>query len=191
MEEQKDKLVMPGDKIGTSEEWLPGEGAYEDEGYIYASVFGKVIYDDEKLEAKVTAINPISSINKGDVVYGTVRDNRGSIASVTLELVEGNSRGISMDIEGSLHISKISNDYVESVEDSFKKGDIIRAKVIQTEPSIQLSTTGKNLGVVRGYCTNCRRPMTRKNNKLYCSTCERTETRKISKAYGKIKLKER
>ena len=189
MEEKEDKFVVPGDRIGTSEEWLPGKNAHEDEGYIYASVFGKVVYDEENLVANVEPTNPISEIEKGEIVYGVIRNNSGSIASLNLELVEGESRGISRDIEGSLHISKISDEYVESVEDSYKKGDIVRAKVIQKEPSIQLSTTGKTLGVVRGYCTNCRRPMEKKDSKLYCPICERKENRKISSVYGKIKLK--
>ncbi len=191
MEEIEDELVAPGDKLGASEEWLPGKGTYEEEGFVYSSVFGKVEYDEENLVANVIPINPISEVEKGDIVYGKIRNNRGSIASMSINLVEGESRGVSTDIEGSLHISKISSDYVESVDSAFKKGDIVRAEVIQVEPSIQLNSEPKDLGVVKGFCTNCRKDLELKRGKLYCGNCDNYENRKISSVYGKIKLKER
>lgn len=191
MEEKENEFVAPGDEIGTSEEWLPGEGTHEEEGVLYASVFGKVHYDDENLEAEVKPNNPISDIKEDEIVYGNVRRNQGSIASLDLELIEGLSRGIERDIEGSLHVSKISDDYIENISEVLKKRDIVRAKVTQTEPSIQLTTQEDSLGVVRGNCTNCRRPMEKKGSRLYCENCDRTEKRKVSKVYGKIKMKEK
>ncbi len=183
------KLVYPGDKLGTHEEWMPGEGTYEDDGVIYSKILGKVKYDEDKLEAQVEAINPVSSISIGDVVYGTIRDKRSAMATMTINVIEGRSRSVRIDLEGTIHISKISDDYVDSVDAVFLKGDIVRAKIMQIEPSVQLSTMGKNFGVVRGYCFNCRRPMERKGNLLYCDSCERRETRKLSNFYGKIKMK--
>lgn len=191
MNKTEDDLVAPGDKIGASEEWLPGKGTYEEEGFVYASVFGKVEYDEENLEAKVVPFNPVSQVEKGDIIYGKIRNNRGSIASMSIKLVEGESRGIAMDMEGSLHVSKISEDYIESVDTAFKKGDIVRAKVIQTEPSIQVTSKKKDLGVVKGFCTNCRKDLELKGSRLYCENCDRYEKRKISSAYNKIKLKGR
>ncbi len=191
MKKTEDDIVAPGDKIGASEEWLPGEGTYEEEGYVYSSIFGKVKYDDEDLVASVEGVNPVSLVENGDIVYGKINNNRGSIASISIELVEGEPRGIAMDLEGSLHVSKISEDYIESVDTAYKKGDIVRAKVIQTEPSIQVTTKEKNLGIVKGFCTDCRKDMELRRNKLYCEYCDLYDKRKISKAYGKIKLKKR
>jgi len=191
MKKAEDDIVAPGDKIGASEEWLPGEGTYEEEGYVYSSIFGKVKYDEEDLVASVEGVNPVSLVENGDIVYGKVNNNRGSIASISIELVEGEPRGIAMDLEGSLHVSKISEDYIESVDTAYKKGDIVRAKVIQTEPSIQVTTKEKNLGIVKGFCTDCRKDMELRRNKLYCEYCDLYDKRKISKAYGKIKLKKR
>ncbi len=191
MEKTKDNLVAPGDKLGASEEWLPGKGTYEEEGYVYSSVFGKVEYDEDNLEAKVIPVNPVSEVKKGDTIYGKIRNNRGSIASMSVNLIEGEPRGISTDLEGSLHISKISEDYVESVDSAFKKGDVVRAEIIQVEPSIQLNSQSKDLGVVKAFCVNCRKDLQLKRGKLYCENCDHYENRKISSAYGKIKLKDR
>ncbi len=191
MDKAENDIVAPGDKIGASEEWLPGEGTYEEEGYVYSSIFGRVQYDDENLVARVDGVNPVSNVDEGDIVYGKIKNNRGSIASMSIELVEGESRGIAMDLEGSLHVSKISEDYIESVDTAYKKGDIVRAKVIQTEPSIQLTSKKKDLGIVKGFCTNCRQDMELRRNKLYCESCDLYDKRKTSSAYGKIKLKKR
>ncbi len=189
MEESKDKFVAPGDKVGTHEEWMPGEGTYEENGMIYAKIFGKVEYDEDKLEAHVRAFNPVTEVEEGDIVYGTIRDRRKSIATLDLALVEGSSRGIAVNLEGTLHISKMSDDYTERVEDKYLKGDVVRAKVVQVSPSIQLTTVGSDLGVVRGYCFKCRRGMERTGDTLYCPHCDRRESRKISNLYGRITLK--
>lgn len=191
MTEESEELVSPGEKIGTSEEWMSGEGTYEEHGNIYSSVFGRVAFDEDNLEATVEPLNPISELNVGDIIYGTVNDRRGSMVTVDVEIVEGEERGIDRDIEGSLHISKVSDDYVEELKDAYLKQDIIRAEVTQVEPSVQLTTAKKALGVVRGLCSRCRRTMELEGSRLYCPSCDRTEDRKLSSAYGKIKIKKR
>ena len=42
MSVKEDKIVMPGDKIGIIEQYLPGEGTYDDNGDIKSSVLGNV-----------------------------------------------------------------------------------------------------------------------------------------------------
>ncbi len=189
MEESKERLVMPGEEVGTHEEWMPGEGTYEANGIIYAKTFGRLEYDEEKLEATVKAFNPVTEVKEGDIIYGTIRERRKAIATADIALVEGSSRGIAMDMEATLHISKISDDYTENIEDKYLKGDVIRAKVTQTTPSIQITTMDKDLGVVRGYCFKCRRGMERTGDTLFCGYCDRRESRKISNLYGRITLK--
>ncbi len=191
MSKNEEKLVVPGDKVGTSEEWLSGEGTFEDNGDIYASQFGLLKFDEDSLEAKVKAVNPIVKVEKGDVIYGSVFMRKGSMAVIMIEKVENVSREVKEDVEGTLHISEVSDDYTEKMKDEFLVGDIVRAKVIQVEPTIKLSTTGKTFGVVRGYCPECRKSMKfeRKKNKLYCENCEIRSDRNISSVYGNIKLK--
>ncbi len=191
MEETDGKIVFPGDEVGMSEEWLSGEGTYEDEGKIYAAHFGRLKYDEEDLEAKVEAINSIVEINEGDIVYGVVEARKDSMLVLSIEIVEGVSRDVKEDMEGSIHISKVSDDYTEELKDEYLVGDIIRAKVVQEEPTIRLSTVGDKFGVVKGYCSECRKDMEydEEKNKLYCPRCDLYQRRNISKAYGKIKLK--
>ncbi|MFP4608210.1 MAG: exosome complex RNA-binding protein Csl4 [Candidatus Aenigmatarchaeota archaeon] len=190
-ESKSKKLVLPGDKVGTSEEWLAGEGTFEDGGNIYATQVGRLVFDDEALEAKVEAMNPIVEVEKGDIIYGSVFMRKESMVVIMIEKVEGVSRDVKEDVEGTLHISEVSDDYTEKLKDEFLVGDIIRAKVTQVEPAIKLSTVGKNFGVVSGNCPKCRKPMEfkRKKGKLYCENCEVFSDRNIARVYGKIKLK--
>ena len=37
MKIEEDKIVMPGDKLGIIEQYLPGEGTYDDDGDIKSS----------------------------------------------------------------------------------------------------------------------------------------------------------
>jgi len=189
MAENKEKLVFPGDEVGMAEEWLSGEGTYEDEGKILSAHFGIVKYDEDDLEAKVEAINSIVEVKEGDIVYGVVEARKNSMVVISIDMVEGSSREIKEDIEASIHISKVSDDYTDELEDEYLVGDIVRAKVIQAEPTFRLSTIGSEYGIVKGYCSQCRKDMKYKKNKLYCPRCDKYENRKISQVYGKIKLK--
>ncbi len=191
MSGNEEKLVFPGDKVGTSEEWMAGEGTFEDKGNIYAAQFGRLIFDEDSLEAKVDAVNPIVEVKEGDVIYGSVFMRKEAMVVIMIEKIEGVSRDVKEDVEGTLHISEVSEDYTDSLEDEFLVGDIVRAKVTETEPAIKLSTAGKTFGVVRGYCPECRKAMKfeRKRDKLYCENCELRSDRKISRVYSKIKLK--
>ena len=38
----ENNFVVPGDLVGTSEEYLPGNGTYEENGNIYANITGKI-----------------------------------------------------------------------------------------------------------------------------------------------------
>ncbi|HSV42267.1 MAG TPA: RNA-binding protein, partial [Methanomassiliicoccales archaeon] len=67
-----------------------------------------------------------------------------------------------------------------------RPSDIIRAKIIQVKPSIQLSTVHPHLGVVKALCRKCRQPLIRAEKGLYCPSCERYDHRKISDDYAAV-----
>ena len=66
--------------------------------------------------------------------------------------------------------------------------DIIRAKVTQPRPSVQLTTAGPHLGVIKALCRRCRAPLVRKDKGLWCNNCERAEVRKLSDDYGEVEF---
>lgn len=181
---KKEKIVLPGDEVAVAEEYLAGEGTYDYEGKILASSVGTVELDKERMIAKVKPFNPPIKLRRSDVVIAVVTDMRGSLGTAEVLMVEGKERGISGNKIGSIHVSKISQSYTSDVREAFRIGDIIRATVIQTKPSLQLSTSGSKFGVLRALCTRCRAPLVLRGKSLFCPRCKRTESRKIASDYA-------
>ena len=187
MSESEEKIVVPGEEVGTSEEYLPGEGTYEMDGKIMASRVGVVEYDEDDMTVSTRPLNPVVEVKRGDVVIAEVVMVRDTMVVVDIKKVEGKDRSITGDTSGTIHVSKASQAYVKDLKKEFKIGDYVRAKVMQAKPSIQLTTAYPEYGVIKALCSKCRGPMVRKGTMVYCPNCERTETRKISSMYGKIR----
>ena len=181
-------MVLPGDEIAVAEEYEPGDGTYERNGLVYASTPGVLELNPENRVARVRAFNPPAELKVGDIVYGVVDDIRGMMATATILAIHGRTRQISGQSEGTIHISNVSEDYTEDIHDKFRLGDIIRAKVIQVKPSLQLTTAEPTLGVVKAICSVCRGPLELRDRDLYCPRDERTERRKLAADYADLKL---
>jgi exosome complex component CSL4 len=177
------EIVLPGDKVAIVEEFMPGEGTYEVDGEIFASTVGSVERDARNKVVRVRSINPPMSLRVRDVVYGQVTDIRSPIVSVEILKARGSNRSIAGDTMASLHISKVSKGYTTDIRNDLRIGDVVKAEVIQTRPSLQLTTARPHLGVVRALCAKCRTPLVRQRKNLYCPKCEETENRKLSKDY--------
>ncbi len=182
------KMVLPGDQIAVAEEFEPGEGTYERNGLVFASTPGVLQLDEQNRVARVRAFNPPAELQVGDIVYAVVDDIRGMMATVTVMAIHGRARQISGETDGTVHISNVSEEYTEDIRDMYHLGDIIRAKVIQTKPSVQLTTAEPDLGVVKALCSQCRGPMELRGRDLYCPRCERSERRKTARDYNDLKL---
>lgn len=182
------KMVLPGDEVAVAEEFEAGEGTYERNGLIFAAMPGVLQLDPTNRVARVRAFNPPAELKVGDIVYGVVDDIRGMMATATVNAIHGRSRQISGEAEGTIHISNVSEDYTEDIRDMFHLGDVIRAKVIQVKPSLQLTTAEGYLGVVRALCSQCRAPLELREGSLECPRCERSERRKLAKDYGNLML---
>ena len=182
------KMVLPGDEIAVAEEFEPGEGTYARDGLVFAATPGVLILDPQNRVARVRAFNPPAELKVGDIVYGVIDDIRGMMATAAIQAIHGRSRQISGEAEGTIHISNVSEDYTEDIHDKFHLGDLIRAKVIQVKPSVQLTTAEPTLGVVKAICSICRGPLELRDRDLYCPRYERTERRKIAADYDDLRL---
>ena len=105
----KKQIVMPGDQLSTSEELLPGDGTFEEDGIIRASRLGIYIVDEKHRKAKVKPITstPVQ-VKKGDIVLVEVRMAKTSMIIAEVLHVVGKNRGISGDTNGTIHASEIS-----------------------------------------------------------------------------------
>jgi exosome complex component CSL4 len=177
------RKVLPGDEVAIEEEYMSGEGTYEENGRIFASAVGELDLDATEKLARVIPFNPPIVLMDGDVVIAKVTDTKAAMAICMVAAQEGHRREVSSETLAAIHVSKIASSYVEDTGDLLRPGDLIRATVLQSFPSVQLSTSGPHFGVLRALCTICRRPLEKRGDKLYCTECERTETRKLADDY--------
>ncbi len=183
--EEKTRAVLPGDLIGTSEEYSPKNGTYVDKGNIYAAASGIVKVNTKDRSISVIPItNTPPHIQVGDIVIGQVTDVKDSVALVEIAGIKGKGeREIVNADQAAIHVSNVKDAYVKELYYEFAPFDIVKARVIDLR-NMRLTTVDKELGVMKAYCGNCRAVLKIDNGKLKCPKCERTETRKISVDYG-------
>jgi len=183
---EKGRFVLPGELVGTTEEFKPGPGTATIVGDIYSTATGNVLIDRK---ARVVSVKPNTLtpniLKVGDIIYGRITDVRESGAMVEVAGIEGKeNREIVNTRSGDIHVSNVRDSYVKRLSDEFRPSDIIKARVIDVD-RLRLTTAEDSLGVVKAYCSNCRGELVLEGKKLKCPVCNMTETRKISTEYGK------
>jgi len=174
-------LVLPGDYIGAAEEYLPGQGTYENRGRIYASVLGTPVVDPRDRTVRVEARNAVPEIRDGDLVYARIEELKTAMAICTILSTTTSRRRVPGAPEGTVHISKAKEGYTESFSGEFAVGDVILARVLQARPSVKLSTAAAPLGVIAARCQICHALLTTGGKELVCPRCGNREHRKLAK----------
>jgi exosome complex component CSL4 len=177
-------FVLPGDSVGSNEEFVPGDCTYVRGGTIYASTAGTVKINPETKQASVVPkVNAPPKLCHGDVVVGEVIDMKDSLVIISLAFKKGcEGRPIS-DEEATIHISNVKNSYVKDLRQMFSVRDILKAKIVD-ERQLRLTTGDEDLGVIKAYCNKCATGLQRKDGRLVCPNCASVETRKMSLDYG-------
>jgi exosome complex component CSL4 len=179
-------FVLPGDPLATIEEFFPGEGAYEEKGEIYSATVGMVLIDVRTKRISVFAKPKTPPILKpGDIIIARVEEVRDQSATVSLGVLRGKEdRELPAPKLGTIHISKAHTGYVRDLSRLYRPGDIVRAKVLIVQRElVQLSTVGRDLGVLVALCSRCRSTLDRDGNKLRCPNCGAMEYRKLTNDY--------
>lgn len=180
-------IVIPGELLGASEEFTSGKGTFEKNGKVYSSITGRINLDKETRTMNITPVTSTPPVpTHGDEVIGKIRSIKEQIALVNIDLLVGNERReIAVSEVGAIHVSNISDDYVEDLSDEFNQGDIVKAKVIVDKPgSIDLTTDEQQLGVISAKCEKCNSRLFKEDNYLICKNCGNKEYRKISSDFG-------
>ncbi len=173
-------LVLPGDYLGAAEEFLPGRGTYEYGGRIYAALLGKPSVDARDRTIRVQARNSVPEIADGDLVYARVEELKTAMAILTVLTTTASRRGVPGKPEAIVHISKAKEGYTESLSGEFAIGDIVLAKVLQSHPSIKLTTAAATLGVVSARCQVCHALLNLAHRQPVCPRCGHQERRKVA-----------
>lgn len=182
---EKQEIVLPGDLVGTSEEFTARNGTFVDKGNIYAASAGLVEVNTKDRSISVSPVtNTPPHLNVGDIVIGQITDVKDSVALVEIAGIKGKGEREIVNVEqAAIHVSNVKDAYVKELYYEFAPFDIVKARVIDMK-NMRLTTINKDLGVMKAYCGRCRGVLKLENEKLKCPKCGRTETRKISSDYG-------
>jgi len=177
--------VLPGDFIGTTEEFRAGAGTYERMGGIYASITGTVkVNTANRFVSVAPSIDTPPLLRQGVVVVGQVTGLRDTLALVTIAGAKGTTdREISNISPAVIHVSNIKKAYVRNISYEFGIFDIVKARIADIK-NMRLDTSEPEMGVMKALCSRCGTAMVLDNSKLKCPECGRVETRKISTDYG-------
>jgi exosome complex component CSL4 len=180
-----EKMTMPGDRLAASEEYIPGKGTYERDGTIFAAIVGKTFFNESEKSVQVIELKHSGGLQPGDMVLGEVTNVTNNIANVTVFGRDGVPENSGAGETGVIHISKVTESYTDDVRKEYHPGDLVRAKVAQARPTLQLSTREPVLGVLKALCSRCRKTLFNRNGKLYCADCEKNEHRKVASDFGR------
>jgi len=182
-ERRSGKFVVPGEKLGVIEEFMPGPGTYVHNGTIYSKITGRTLVD--VLSKKVSVYPHTAPVPRvGSIVIGQVYNVQSKIAIIRIWRI--GKKLLSGFFSGILHISDVSRGYVEHMHDVYKTGDIVRAKVIsEKNRAYHLSTAEKNLGVIYAFCSGCGHLLNLERGRLKCPRCGNIEKRKVASDYGR------
>ena len=182
-------MKQPGDPVGSAMEYMPGNGVYEENGELFAGICGELKEDNQNM---VVSIKPSVStpveINEGDIVFGRVQSVRESIVSVEVLKVKDEKRSVGNYTVGTLHIAKMSTEYVSDVKKMYQVNDLIQATVIKSKPAIELTTSAKADGVVFARCNVTHDILKLVDGELWSEELRRRVTRKTSSMYGKVQV---
>jgi exosome complex component CSL4 len=187
-EEKSGHLVMPGERLGVIEEFIPDSGTYVKDGVIYSKIIGRSLVDLQSRRVQVYPVVEGAVYPKvGTVVIGQIGNAQSD--NVLVKIFKIGKKDLSGNFGGILHVSDVSDRYVESMSDVCKPGDIVRARVISEKNKVfHLSTNDKNLGILYAFCSNDGTLLDQDNYDLKCHKCGSIERRKISPDYGKEPL---
>jgi exosome complex component CSL4 len=187
------EIVIAGQYLGVVEEYLPDKSStYTKDGNIYATKSGIVSIDKNKKEIEIRSHQDKDRkvVKAGDVVIGTILFLRQYSVGLNFQAINQKLH-FNSSYFGNIHVSQISNKYVEKIADAFQITDIVRAKVLEQEQNeYKLSTSGNNLGVIHADCSICGTPLESIGfNKLRCTRCGNLEFRKLASDYRNVSEK--
>jgi len=181
------QFVVPGERIGVIEEFIPDCGTYVKDGVIYVKDVGYLLIDSVGRKVYVhSATRGVCVPRVGSIVIGHVVNVQSAMAFI--RIIKVGRRFLSGFFTGVLHVSDVDVKYTKDILNAFKVGDLVRAKVIsEVNRTFHLTTKGENLGVILALCSKCGETLalkSKRSKRLYCSECGNTETRKIASDYG-------
>lgn len=191
MEGVETKVVVPGERLSTEEEFLPAENTFAESGNLYASMIGEPAVNSGQIH--VSSKKSITKYKKGMLVSGVVVGDLKAVLFVDIdEMVIDGIRYVSIK-DGKIPIPKPRDDMRGGMRRSPPKemqrpaamGDVILARIqFNDADSYSLSMRDSETGVVFTKCDRCGIPMVMNNGSVSCPSCEYRTRKRVSPLYG-------
>ena len=185
-EKSETKVVLPGEFLSTGEEFVPGRNAFDSGSNVYSNTIGFVQADNKTKEISVKPAVELHALKRGSIVLGRVGLVKENSVLIGLCKSPGSEeRQILASGRAFLPVRNVSREYVENLSQCFKIGDIVKARVSEILPgnNIDLETNQPDFGVLKAFCSRCRKPLHLFGTSLRCINCGSSEERKIAKGY--------
>ena len=177
--------TIPGDRLATIEEFVPGTGSASVNDSIVSTVVGDVEPD---MVNRVINVRPVKSAEDGlpkvgDIVIGHVDSAQPSMAQITILAV--GDKPNDKQLSGMLSMRE---DRRRRTTSPIKSGDVIRAKVISTKNSIyHLALDDPKTGVIETVCSNCGgNVIALGRDRIKCKECGFVDERILSDDFIKL-----
>ncbi|MGC8652161.1 MAG: exosome complex RNA-binding protein Csl4 [Candidatus Micrarchaeia archaeon] len=189
------KLVLPGDKVATEEEYTGGANTFTENGVVYASVIG-VPSTAEKKVSIVPLGRDVRTIDKNMLVIGTVTDMIKGIVFVKIDNIDIDHKEYLALKDGKILLERPRPRFgrgpphraPQKPEKVCSVGDTLLAKVLYNDKdAYTLTLDCQECGVVHATCELCGGTLVYKKeaNALVCESCGHKEYRRMSALYDK------
>ena len=92
-----DNQKIPGEKIASIEEYLPGDNTFEDNDSIRATTIGEINLNSSERSASINRQKQITVPKVGDIIIGVVEANLPSMIAIAIKFVNG--KKVNSDLE--------------------------------------------------------------------------------------------
>jgi len=178
------KRVLPGDRLASIEEFVPGSGSVATGESIVSTMVGEVSTD---MKNRVMSVKPIATHvgmpKLGDSVEGVVQSAQPSIVQVRIDAINGVPN--QKEFTGML---SLRDDRRRRATSPIKPGDLLRAKVVSTTNAIfHLGIEGPETGVLFTVCSNCGgNVVALSRDRVKCRECGWVDDRLLSEEFVKL-----
>ncbi|KAL4470173.1 hypothetical protein ABPG72_009098 [Tetrahymena utriculariae] len=180
-------VYLPGQNLSLPQgvvRYTAGQGCYEQNGKIFASICGKCQIDKDNIVSIISLGNKVANLQVGSIVTAKVLRLRDNKVEVKIMMVE--DAIINYNLQGIIRKQDVrqTNLDILKMEEQFIPGDIIKARFISYGDSqkLYLSVTEDELGVVFAKHTESKQLMIPYSwEEMICIQTGQKEKRKVAK----------
>ena len=173
-----EKLRIPGEKIASIEEYLPGDNTFEDNDSIRAATIGEINLNSSERSASINRQTQITVPKVGDVIIGVVEANLPSMIAISIKFVNG--KRVNSDLECICVTRHIRKKNIALAQ------DVVKVEIIShINGTIHASIDSPELGVLFTKCRKCFGTVVKMRDAVKCKDCGWIDDRKLSTEFGK------